>query len=363
VGAAERWAKQVEAKKAIHEVVIAPRGQRRSFREAAEEFLRTRVGNRSTTAHYGYSLRNHVYGFEVAAGVAFGDLADVEVSREHVKSLVRHLTDRFAPNTVASIFIAVAAVFTDLRKSGVIERSPCANVPLPEHVESCVFVPVTLQQLDTLASRLHGPWQIAPYLGHAAGLRIGEALAVRLDQLVEGEEGWVLRITRQVLGAQRLAPLKHRRADQFREVPVPEFLYQRIMEHAERWSIPEDGFLCPGRSAPYVHRPSFYEDFRDGVGPRNCRTNSLSIGCGTTSRRGVSVGGCRFHRCRGFWGMPARRLRSVSTGTCCGGRCRRPAGCWMRGIGNSVTRLVSACQQCDGMVSVLEVLTCGKWVE
>gem|GEM_PF-3959225 len=228
--------------------------------------MRTRVGNRSTTAHYGYSLRNHVYGFEVAAGVAFGDLADVEVSREHVKSLVRHLTDRFAPNTVASIFIAVAAVFTDLRKSGVIERSPCANVPLPEHVESCVFVPVTLQQLDTLASRLHGPWQIAPYLGHAAGLRIGEALAVRLDQLVEGEEGWVLRITRQVLGAQRLAPLKHRRADQFREVPVPEFLYQRIMEHAERWSIPEDGFLCPGRSAPYVHRPSFYEDFRDGWG-------------------------------------------------------------------------------------------------
>ncbi|AAZ55832.1 hypothetical protein JCM3263A_31470 [Thermobifida fusca] len=200
MGAAERWAKQVEAKKAIHEVVIAPRGQRRSFREAAEEFLRTRVGNRSTTAHYGYSLRNHVYGFEVAAGVAFGDLADVEVSREHVKSLVRHLTDRFAPNTVASIFIAVAAVFTDLRKSGVIERSPCANVPLPEHVESRVFVPVTLQQLDTLASRLHGPWQIAPYLGHAAGLRIGEALAVRLDQLVEGEEGWVLRITRQVLG-------------------------------------------------------------------------------------------------------------------------------------------------------------------
>lgn len=87
-----------------------------------------------------------------------------------------------------------------------------------------------------------------------------------------------------------MAPLKHRRADQFREVPVPEFLYQRIMEHAERWSIPEDGFLCPGRSAPYVHRPSFYEDFRDGVGPRNCRTNSLSIGCGTTSRRGVSVG-------------------------------------------------------------------------
>lgn len=229
MGAAERWAKQVEAKKAIHEVVIAPRGKRRSFREAAEEFLRTRVGNRSTTAHYGYSLRNHVYGFEVAAGVAFGDLADVEVSREHVKSLVRHLTDRFAPNTVASIFIAVAAVFTDLRKSGVIERSPCANVPLPEHVESRVFVPVTLQQLDTLASRLHGPWQIAPYLGHAAGLRIGEALAVRLDQLVEGEEGWVLRITRQVLGAQRLAPLKHRRADQFREVPVPEFLYQRIM--------------------------------------------------------------------------------------------------------------------------------------
>lgn len=264
-GAAQRWAKKVDGAHAIAEVVKAPKRKQRSFREAAEKFLATRVGSKSTTSHYGYSLRNHVYDFEMD-GVRFGELGETEVSREHVKMLVKHCERKFAPNTVASIYIAVSAVFADLRESKVIESSPCAKITLPAHVESRVFVSPSLEQLDILASRLHGPWQISVYLGHAAGMRIGEALAVRMNQLVEGDEGYVLRINRQVLKANTLAPLKHRNPDEFREVPVADFLYEKIMEHAEAYSIGEDGFLCPGKSAPHPHRPTYYEDFRDGVG-------------------------------------------------------------------------------------------------
>ena len=264
-GAAKRWAKKVEGARAIEEVVKAPKRKQRSFKEAAESFLATRIGSESTTAHYGYSLRNHVYEFEMD-GVRFGDLGETEVSREHVKMLVKHCERKFAPNTVASIYIAVSAVFAELRESKVIERNPCVNVALPAHVESRVFVSPALEQLDILASRLHGPWQLSVYFGHAAGMRIGEALAVRMNQLVEGNEEYVLRINHQVLKANTPAPLKHRKPEEFREIPVADFLYEKIINHAEVYSIGEDGFLCPGKSAPHPHRPTYYEDFRDGVG-------------------------------------------------------------------------------------------------
>jgi SAM-dependent methyltransferase len=130
-------------------------------------------------------------------GTSFGALQETEVTREHVKSLVAgKIEEGYAANTVASIYIAVAAVFKDLKASKVVESSPCAGVQLPEHVESRVFVSPPLEQVDILASRIFGPWQIAVYLGYAGGLRIGESLAVRRDQIIETDEGAVLRINR-----------------------------------------------------------------------------------------------------------------------------------------------------------------------
>lgn len=269
-GAAERWAAHVDGRKAIQEVVDKPRQGGKTFREVAEKYLEERVGKESTTDAYRYSLRNHVFDADVD-GVPFGDIPEGAVSRDNIKTLVKRWTESFAPNTVAAIYIAVSAVFTDRRKSGAIKKNPCSEVTLPEHIDSRVFVSPTLEQLDIVASRLWGPWQLAPYLGHAAGLRCGEALAVRLNQLVEGDEGWVLRINRQVYTASKLTPLKHRKADEFREIPVTGFLHRKILEHAEAHSIAEDGFLTPGKAevweggAPYPHRPSFYEALRDGL--------------------------------------------------------------------------------------------------
>jgi integrase len=264
-GAAKRWAAKVEGAHAIKEVVKAPKKRGRTFREAAEKFLTTRIGPESTTGSYRSNLRLHVYDFEVD-GVRFGDLQETEVTREHVKALVKHHEPLYAANTVASIYIAVAAVCKDLRKSGILTNNPCAEVELPEHIDSRVFVAPTLEQLDILASRIYGPWQIAVYFGYSAGLRIGESLAVRRDQIRETDEGPVLTVNRQVKSVYQLAPLKRRKATDFREIPVTDFLHAKVLEHAERYDIPETGYLCPGKGGPYAHVSSFYQDFVDGVG-------------------------------------------------------------------------------------------------
>ncbi|GAA1464547.1 tyrosine-type recombinase/integrase [Nocardiopsis exhalans] len=265
-GAANRWAAKVEGAHAVQEVVKAPRRKGRSFQEAAEKFLEQRVGPDSTTISYRSNLRTHIYGFDLG-GTSFGSLQETEVTREHVKSLVAgKIEEGYAANTVASIYIAVAAVFKDLKASKIVESSPCAGVQLPEHVESRVFVSPTLEQVDILASRIFEPWQIAVYLGYAGGLRIGESLAVRRDQIIETDEGAVLRINRQVKDVNTLVPLKRRKAHQYRDIPVTDYLREKLADHIARYSTPETGQLCPGKLGLYANLTMFYQDFRDGVG-------------------------------------------------------------------------------------------------
>ena len=84
---------------------------------------------------------------------------------------------------------------------------------------------------------------IAVWLMRGCGLRISEALAVERDSFRDG--GTVLRVSGQASrdGQARL-PLKHRRAGEYRDVPVPLWLQAMVA------GLP-DGPLCPGRASRY----------------------------------------------------------------------------------------------------------------
>ena len=109
--------------------------------------------------------------------------------------------------------------------------------------------------LTVKTSTKRGPWTrvipglgIAPWLQRTMGLRIREALGVRKADFKERADGTrYLHLCWQASeNGQELEPLKHRKAGEFRDVPVPDMVWNVIPE------LP-DGPLCPGpNGTPYM---------------------------------------------------------------------------------------------------------------
>jgi integrase len=89
---------------------------------------------------------------------------------------------------------------------------------------------------------------IAPWLQRTMGLRIREALGVRKADFKTRTDGTrYLHLCWQASeNGQELEPLKHRKAGDFRDVPVPDMVWDMVAE------LP-DGPLCPGpNGTPYM---------------------------------------------------------------------------------------------------------------
>jgi Phage integrase family len=89
---------------------------------------------------------------------------------------------------------------------------------------------------------------IAPWLQRTMGLRIREALGVRKADFRERADGTrYLHLCWQASeNGKQLEPLKHRRAGEYRDIPVPDMVWDMV-------AAMEDGPLCPGpHGTPYT---------------------------------------------------------------------------------------------------------------
>jgi integrase len=87
---------------------------------------------------------------------------------------------------------------------------------------------------------------IVIWLMRGCGLRICEAIGVHKEDFTDG--GNILRLTGQSSRDGRVkGPLKHRKADEYRDVPVPSWLWEKVKD------LPE-GPLCPG-NGDRLYRP------------------------------------------------------------------------------------------------------------
>lgn len=66
------------------------------------------------------------------------------------------------------------------------------------------------------------------WLGRFAGLRVGESLGVNIADFIDG--GTVLRLQRQRDTYGKLGPLKARKSGEFRDVPVPPELWEKVKD-------------------------------------------------------------------------------------------------------------------------------------
>lgn len=140
----------------------------------------------------------------------------------------------------------VVGTLNMLVNDGAIESHRVTGVKLAEKQvteedsEDDGFVFITDDQVTELAKRVG----ICVWLQRTMGLRIGEALGVEKSDFING--GKTLRLMWQAsLDGKTRVPLKKRKRGQFRDVPVPEYIWAMVKD------LP-DGPLMPGKSTKYV---------------------------------------------------------------------------------------------------------------
>jgi integrase len=115
---------------------------------------------------------------------------------------------------------------------------------------------------------------IAPWLQRTMGLRIREALGVRKSDFKTRADGTrYLHLCWQAAeNGRELEPLKHRKAGDFRDVPVPDMIWDMVQQ------LP-DGPLCPGPHGtpylPYGTAAGRYGRILDHLGISGVHTHSL----------------------------------------------------------------------------------------
>jgi integrase len=230
---ASRWRREGLAARDRGEY-IDPRAARVTVRDRGEQHRTSQLHHRELTSrHVEGVLRLHVYPH-------IGDKPISRVLRTDIEALVkRWVADGAAPRTIRnSRFAVVQTLFRAAVKDGLIRKSPCDGIKLPEIVATKI-VPLTAEQVEALADAIDPRLRALVLLGYGCGTRISEALG-----LTEPNVGWFtgeVAITQQ-LGPRApypLVPLKNSRRRPSRVVPMPQYVHEALSRHIEVYGLGE----------------------------------------------------------------------------------------------------------------------------
>jgi integrase len=108
-------------------------------------------------------------------------MASITPSR--VQAMVKDLSATMAPGSVRGIYTVLASIFRTAIRDHVVANSPCtSDIKLPEVAQRRI-VPLTLEQLETLADAVGPLYRPLVVLGAGAGLRVGEALGTPVGEI------------------------------------------------------------------------------------------------------------------------------------------------------------------------------------
>lgn len=257
--------KIVHDKRAQGESFVDPRSGRVDFCEAVDKWINRHPGTESTKDYY-QTLANAW----IRPAFTGRSLAQVAVDRDRVTDLIfdgmGHLSDtrRRAARTIITGTVDAAVQSGKLSAHKLHKIDISSNSTVGDRDD---FVFPTHQQVSALADDAG----IVVWLMRGCGLRIREAIGTHKADFRDG--GKTLRVTGQssVDGRSKL-PLKHRKAGEHRDVPVPAWLWEMLKD------LP-DGPLCPGNGKPYQHYETIARRLRvraarEGI-PAGFRPHSL----------------------------------------------------------------------------------------
>jgi integrase len=245
---------------------IDPDGAKKPLVRVYEEFIKAGDTVMGSKYNYETSLNRHIRPY-------FGGRTIGSIKPADIQGWLKWMTSEagYAETTTLVRYRVLASVFNFAVSNDYITRNPCHRVKVKQakvlrRSTKKIQIP-TLEEIASIAEALPSEIALTAWLMAGAGLRVGEALAVSVEQ-VDFEEG-VLHVDRQITAdgeneepvtprelartkgrhrALRIRHLKWRDGDDGRQVPIGRWLTEKIEEHVDQFGTfrVEDG---PNRMA------------------------------------------------------------------------------------------------------------------
>lgn len=246
---ARHFDRKVDARRWLDEVTTAvvtgqyvdPNAGRVTFREAAESWRLAQVHRPSTMRHVETMLRRHAYPM-------FGERPLSTIRPSEVQAWVTRLAQGdaerrpLAPATIAVVHSLVASVMKAAVRDRLVASNPCEGVKLPKR-ESKRVVPLTTEQVETIAAAVPPSLRALVVLAAGTGLRQGEAFGLTRDRVnfLRRE----VTIDRQLVGVDGGAPVfgPPKTSASNRVVPLPVVVVDALAAHVAAYDVPADGLL------------------------------------------------------------------------------------------------------------------------
>lgn len=211
---------------------------------------------------------NPTIGRKTLGGVTTGDVAKVQAAM---------VAAGLAASTInARIGIALSGMFSAAVAEKRIRENPCSDVEPLKTAAKAVDpdgIPTT-EQVHAIAAAIAPLYRFSVYCMSGAGMRTGEMLGYGPDE----NRGDFARLRHQISvymnkgnSLPSFAPLKHRTKDDYRDVPLADFLIEEAAAHVERFPpVKADGvevyFAGHGRTVgEWPHPATFNANFRRTV--------------------------------------------------------------------------------------------------
>jgi integrase len=168
-----------------------------------------------------------------------------------------------APSTVKSIYLTASQVFAQAVTDGLISRSPCIGIRLPEERQREQMHFLTPDEVATLAEAITPRFGTLLYAAAYTGMRAGELAALRLARLnllagtVDVTESMM-----EVGGHLVVGPTKTGRP---RTLTLPRFLAEMLGEHIGRHPSPEGFVFTMAEGGPIRQRNFYRRHFKPAV--------------------------------------------------------------------------------------------------
>lgn len=193
-----------------------------------------------------------------------------DLTRADLQDLVTGwASNGYAPSRIRVAWSFVTGPLKLAVLDGILTTSPAVGVKLPARTRQRV-VPLTVEQVETIAGRVPPWFRAMVILGAATGLRSGELRGLTWDRLVDG----TVVVDRQLIdvdpnGRPVFGPPKS--AASHRSVQLGAVAEHALAEHRERWPELEHGLVFYSRYRRPIGRSTANDAWRvavEGLGAR-----------------------------------------------------------------------------------------------
>lgn len=239
---AQRWI-DTETAKMVRGDWHDPKAGKESLTAYAKRWESAQVSAEGTARIVDNAIRLHIV-------PALGGQRIASIRKTEVQGFVKGLEAKgLAPGSVRNIYDVLFRMLEAAVEDRVIGASPCKRIALPKDHDDEVQVP-TVEDVQTVTAALGDRWQVLPVVLAGSGLRVGELLGLRRDD-VDLKAG-TIRVERQRLQSNAIAPLKSKSSK--RTVPVGKVVTKALAAHLLQFPASEEALFVDELGEPLTYR-------------------------------------------------------------------------------------------------------------